>query len=171
MFVAFALSAVCLVAPVNGPITEVYSPVGRYGGHWGVDFAAKPGALVRAPTAGTVTFAGSVAGMNSATIVPLPGVKVSTSYLLDLRVRTGARVERGDVIGLAGAAHGVGGVHLSLRIAGRYVDPVRFLGCRDTNITRALRLVTPPRPYPRNREHRHSRRDLRSDSHRPPARR
>jgi murein DD-endopeptidase MepM/ murein hydrolase activator NlpD len=107
-----------------------------------------------------VTFAGSVAGMRTVTIEPVPGFKVSVSYLSEIVVETGQTVEWGQIVGRSGSPHGVQGVHLSTRIDGRYVDPEHQLGCRETDITRALRLVTPPAPYPRRSAHRHTRRDL-----------
>jgi len=162
MFVALAIAAVCLAPPVEGPVTAGYAPVGRYGGHWGVDLAAQVGDPVRAPASGLVTFAGSVAGMRTVTIEPVPGLKVSLSYLSMITVRAGARVAQGSVIGLAGSPHGQPGVHLSTRIEGTYVDPGTQMGCRRTEISRALRLVTPPLPYPRPRAHRNPGRDLRS---------
>src|SRR5688572_20352627 len=123
MLLAFALSAVCLVAPVDGSVVAEYAPVGSYGGHWGIDYAAAAGSQVRAPASGRITFAGSVAGMRSVTIEPVPGFKVSLSYLSEIEQSSGSRVERGDVIGRSGSPHGVNGVHLSTRIDGEYVDP------------------------------------------------
>ena len=171
MLLAFALSAVCLMAPVDGPVVAGYAPVGSYGGHWGLDYASAPGTSVRAPASGRVTFAGSVAGMRSVTIEPVAGFKVSLSYLSEIMVSSGAAVDRGDVIGRSGSPHGVDGVHMSTRIDGEYVDPVSQLGCRDTDITRALRLVTPPGPYARQRAHRDPGRDFRPDPYRPSSRR
>ena len=171
MLVGLVLGAVCLVAPVDGPVVGEYAPVGSFGGHWGIDYAVPVGSEARAPASGRVTFAGSVAGMRSVTIEPVPGFKVSVSYLSRITVSTGEVVERGEIIGEAGAPHGVDGVHLSTRVDGEYVDPRSQLGCRDTDITRALRLVTPPAPYPRRRAHRDLRWDVRSDPHRPPPRR
>jgi murein DD-endopeptidase MepM/ murein hydrolase activator NlpD len=171
MLLAFALSAVCLVAPVDGPVINDYAPVDSYGGHWGIDYAAARGTSVRAPASGRVTFAGSVAGMRSVTLEPVPGFRVSLSYLSDIAVSSGTVVDRGDAIGASGSPHGFDGVHLSTRIEGEYVDPETQLGCRDTDITRALRLVTPPGPYPRQRAHRDPGWDLRSDPYRPSPRR
>lgn len=168
MFVAFAIVAVCISPPVGGPVVAGYAPVGSYGGHWGVDYAANVGEPVLAPVSGTVTFAGSVAGMKTVTIEPVPGYKVSLSYLRRIDVSAGASVVRGAVVGTTGSPHGAPGVHLSTRIAGSYVNPLGLQGCTDTDITRALRLVTPPRPYPRRRANRNSRRDFRPDPHRPP---
>lgn len=171
MLIAFAIATVCLTAPVAGPIVAGYSPSGQYGGHWGVDFAAEVGEAVYAPVSGMVTFAGSVAGMKSVTIQPVSGFKVSVSYLFEVRVSEGVRIDRGRVLGIAGVEDGVPGVHLSTRINGRYTDPEPQLGCRSTEITRALRLVTPPQPYPRSRANRNLGRNVRSDPHRPSTRR
>jgi murein DD-endopeptidase MepM/ murein hydrolase activator NlpD len=126
--------------------------------------------MVRAPAAGRVTFAGSVAGMRTLTIEPVPGFKVSLSYLDEVLVSVGARVTRGAVVARAGAPHGTPGVHMSTRIDGVYVDPASQLGCQDTDITRALRLVTPPRPYPRRRAYWNPGRDVRPNSRGPSAR-
>ena len=161
MLLAIVLGAVCLVAPVDGEVVAEYAPVGRYAGHWGIDFEVAEGTAVRAPASGEVTFAGSVAGMRTVTIEPVPGFKVSLSYLSSISVRSGSTVRRGDVVGRSGAPHGAAGVHLSTRIDGEYVDPLGQLGCRETDITRALRLVAPPGPYARTRAHRDPRRDLR----------
>lgn len=171
MFAVFAIAAVCLSPPVSGPVVASYGPIGQYGGHWGIDYAADVGEPLRAPTSGRVTFAGSVAGMRTITIEPVPGFKVSLSYLSQIQASAGEYVGRGQTVGRAGAPHGVPGAHLSTRINGRYVDPASQLGCHDTDISRALRLVTPPQPYPRRRANRNPRRDLRSDSHRSPPRR
>ena len=165
------MAAVCLSPPVSGPVIQGYAPAGQYAGHWGIDYAVAEGTAVRAPTSGTVTFAGSVAGMRTVTIEPVAELKVSVSYLSEIAVSTGVTVARGSVIGYAGAPHGEPGVHLSTRIEGRYVNPDTLLGCHHTDITRALRLVAPSQPYPRGRANRNTRWHLRSDPRRPPPRR
>lgn len=168
MLTQLAIAAICLVAPVDGAVVRGYEPVGQYGGHWGADFGTPVGTEVGAPATGVVTFAGSVAGMLSVTIEPTPGMRVSVSYLQEIRVRRGDTVRVGDVVAASGVDHGIPAVHMSVRIDGRYVDPAGQLGCRNTDISRALRLVTPAQPYPRPRAHRNPWRDLRSDPHRPP---
>ena len=170
MFGALAIATICLLPPVNGPVIADYSPGSDYGGHWGVDYGAVLQEPVFAPVSGVVTFAGSVAGMRSVTIQPVVGFKVSVSYLSEIDVSAGDYVRRGLRIGRVGVEDGVSGVHLSTRIGGRYVDPATQMGCRSTEITRALRLVTPPQPYPRGRANRNPRRDLRSHPYRPPSR-
>ena len=151
MFLVLAIAAVCLTPPVPGPVIAGYAPTGTFSGHWGVDFAAPMGESVAAPVGGRITFAGSVAGMRTITIEPVPGYKVSVSYLSAIEVSTGDNVSRGTSIGRAGSPHGAPGVHMSVRVVDRYVDPAGLLGCTETDITRALRLVTPPQPRPRRR--------------------
>lgn len=171
LFSVFLLAAVCISAPVDGPVVAPYAPTGQYSGHWGVDFSVPEGTPARAAADGRVTFAGSVAGMKTVTIEPIDGFKVSVSYLSEILVPRGARVARGQIIGRSGVSHQIHGVHLSTRINDRYVDPMTQLGCTSTDIARALRLVTPPQPYPRTRADRNSRRNFRSDSQRTPPRR
>ena len=171
MLAALALAAVCLSPPVGGPAIAGYSPTGTYGGHWGVDYAAAGGEVVTASATGRVSFAGTVAGMMTVTVEPVSGLKVSTSFLSRIDVITGQLVARGDALGVVGTPHGRSGVHLSVRIDGRYVDPQEQMGCRSTDISRALWLVTPPSPYPRRRADGNSRRNIRPDSRRPFARR
>ena len=167
MLVVFALAVVCLSPPVDGSVIADYAPVGQYEGHWGVDFAADVGEPVRAPVSGEITFAGSVAGMKTVTIEPILGFKVSLSYLSEIQVKSGMRVTQGSIVGLAGSPHGTPGVHMSTRINGSYVDPAGQMGCQETDISRGLRLVEPPRLYPRGRANRNPRRDLRPDPRRP----
>lgn len=171
MFGAFAIAVICLIPPVNGQVIAGYSPSGQYGGHWGVDYSAGVGDPVYAPVSGVVSFAGSVAGMRTITIRPVEGLKVSVSYLSEVGVTTGAFVRRGMVIGGSGTEDGVPAVHLSTRIDGKYVDPATQMGCRSTDLTRALRLVMPPQPYARRRANWNSRRDFRPNPHRSPSRR
>ena len=167
----FAFALICLVPPVDGEIVAPFAPTGQYAGHWGVDFSSEPYAVVSAPASGIVTFAGSVAGMRTVTIEPVAGLRVSMSYLSLVGAVSGRWVRRGEAIGFAGFPHGRAGVHMSTRVDGVYVDPEDHMVCTRTDITRALRLVTPPQPYPRSRANRDSRRNIRPHSHRSSARR
>lgn len=151
-----AVGLVCLLAPVSGPTVSSYDPVGLYAGHWGVDLGAPAGTAVRAPLSGTVTFAGSVVGMRSVTIQN-GDLKVSMSYLSEVRVGRGTQVERGSVVGRSGLAHGSQALHVSVRLGDRYVDPAPFLQCRFRPISEALRLV----PYPGGSANRNPGRNLR----------
>ena len=127
---ATSFAVLCfIVAPVTGPVTDHYAPVGRYAGHWGVDIAAPEGTEVRAPVGGVVTFAGTVAGMKTVTVRVGGGMRISMSYLSAVVVSAGTDVGPDHVIGLSGRAHGQPALHLSVRMSGVYVDPAGFLNC------------------------------------------
>jgi murein DD-endopeptidase MepM/ murein hydrolase activator NlpD len=136
------LTACLLVPPLPGPVIRQFAPVGRYGGHWGVDIAGSEFQGVKAPIDGVVGFAGTVAGMNTVTILGSDGLRVSLSYLALVLTRSGDTVTAGQVIGLAGAPHGRPGVHLSVRVGGMYRDPLPLLSCRS-GMQGQLRLVQP----------------------------
>lgn len=127
--------------PVDGPVIAEFAPIGRYAGHWGVDVATPPGTVVRAPGPGRVSFAGSVAGRLSVTVLLDGGTVVSASYLDEVHASAGDRVAAGSVLGASGRAHGMASVHVSARVDGRYVDPLVALGCRWGPLPDALRLV------------------------------
>ncbi|MDH3307651.1 MAG: M23 family metallopeptidase [Acidimicrobiia bacterium] len=130
-----------LAPPVPGRIVSAYEPSGLYAGHWGVDLDAAIADPVRAAATGTVTFAGLVAGNRTVTVDHGGGLKTSYSYLSGTRVGRGARVRAGQVIGLAGTPHDTPGVHFSVRLNRRYVDPEPWFDCRPLDVSRGLRLV------------------------------
>lgn len=118
--------------PVGGPVIRAFDPPGSpYGsGHRGIDIAAPVGTLVRAPAAGVVTFAGSVGGRLFVTIDHGGGLLSTCSFLSGLLVRRGDVLVEGQDIALSGSGH-VGdaspSVHLGVRLAGEYVDPMDYL--------------------------------------------
>ena len=134
-----------LTPPVSGETVRRFSPAHK-GGHWGVDLASPWYGAVGAPLSGTITFAGRVAGRLSVTIAPDDRMRVSVSYLSQVRVSVGQRVEVGRVLGRSGTDHGLSAVHLSLRVDGRYVNPEPALACgrRATHPWGKLRLVSHP---------------------------
>jgi murein DD-endopeptidase MepM/ murein hydrolase activator NlpD len=118
--------------PVRGPVVRAFDPPGSpYGsGHRGIDIAAPVGTVVRAPAAGVVTFAGSVGGRLFVTIDQGGGLLSTCSFLSGLLVRKGDVVVQGQRIAFSGSGH-VGDaspdVHLGVRLAGQYVDPMDYL--------------------------------------------
>jgi hypothetical protein len=143
--------------PVTGPLVRGFDArAGPYGpGHRGLDIAAPAGAPVRAPTAGTVVFAGQVAGTNWVTLMAAPGVLVTLGPLLD-PVATATRVRSRAPVGRLGPGHPAAraapatpaappttaapptpatpatpavpaALHLSVRVDGVYVDPLVYL--------------------------------------------
>src|SRR5262249_26580587 len=70
------------------------------GQHRGVDIGGSPGAPVRAPISGTVSFAGTVPGSGrSVTIETTDGWSVTLTHLGQLGVRKDVAVAEGDPIG------------------------------------------------------------------------
>ncbi len=128
--------ATAWIRPVAGRVARPFAaPRTVYGpGHRGVDLAAAPGTPVVAPGAGTVAFAGPVAGGLHVVVDHGSGLETSLSFLATIAVRRGQNVTRGQVVGTAGGTgpeHSVGVVHLGLRVRGRYVDPMRLFAAID----------------------------------------
>jgi murein DD-endopeptidase MepM/ murein hydrolase activator NlpD len=105
-------------------------PASRYGsGHRGIDIAAPAGTPVLAPDAGTVRFAGPVAGRPVISIDHGAGL-VSSFEPVEPLVATGDVVAAGQRIGtlLPGHVAGEWRLHLGARLHGEYIDPLPLLG-------------------------------------------
>ena len=123
---------VAYVAPVAGRVVRPFEPppTPYAAGHRGVDLAASPGAAVRAAGAGTVTFAGPVAGRGVLVIAHPDGVTTEYEPVRPL-VAVGRSVAGGQVVArLAGRHAGCPGscLHWGARRGGRYLDPLALLG-------------------------------------------
>src|SRR5581483_279235 len=159
---ASAPAAYAWTWPADGRVLAPFSfdPSAPYaaGQHRGIDVAGSPGEPVRAPAAGTVSFAGTVPGSGkSITIETGDGWSVTLTHLGALLAKRDAAVAEGDVVGaVAGAASGEQPyVQLGLRRtadAQGYVDPLAF--------------PPPRRSRARRRRHRHPRRRRRWIPHR-----
>ena len=112
-----------LVEPFRAPPTPYAA------GHRGIDLAAAPGAEVRAPSDGVVSFAGPVAGRPVLSIAHGDGI-VSSIEPVAASVAAGQVVAEGATIGVVAE----GGhcdrvcVHFGVRVHGEYVSPLLFLG-------------------------------------------
>lgn len=120
--------------PVDGPLVRGFEQLaGPFGpGHRGVDFGALPGAPVRAPATGRVTFAGPVAGTTWVSVEVAPAVLVTLGPLRAVEVAAGRAVAAGARLGRLERGHatsspGGAGLHLGLRVDGVYVDPLPWL--------------------------------------------
>jgi hypothetical protein len=88
-----------------------------------------------------VTFAGAVASTRAVSIDHGSEVVSTVSSLAEIDVVQGAWISSGDVIGTTDSAHAgsAPGVHLSVRVAGEYVDPAEFL--TEFDVSAAIHLA------------------------------
>lgn len=119
--------------PLDGArevLTPYRAPTHAYGpGHRGVDLAAAQGTIVHAPAGGVVAFRGTVVDRPLLTIEH-PGGYVSTFEPLESALSPGDVVAEGDVIGTvaSGGHSAVGTMHLGVRLAGAYINPMLLFG-------------------------------------------
>jgi murein DD-endopeptidase MepM/ murein hydrolase activator NlpD len=107
------------------------APTFRFGpGHRGVDLATIAGAPVLAAGAGTVVFAGAVAG-HGVVSVDHPGGLRTTYEPVSPTVTAGDRVARGQQIGTVAPGHldctAAACLHWGVRRGASYLDPLRLV--------------------------------------------
>jgi hypothetical protein len=131
------------IPPVDGPIAQRFeAPATAYGsGHRGLDYGVDPGTLVRAASAGVVTFAGRVAGRNAVTIDHGQGLETTYTILAEIRVAAGELVGQGRYLGTTAEAHpgAATGLHFGVKLRDQYVDPLDYLG--PVEVAGAIHLV------------------------------
>ena len=101
--------------------------------HRGVDFSVPTGTEIRAIADGRVRFAGIMSGFGNVVWLDHGGTTLSVyAHLSSLRVREGAFVRRGELVGLSGATGNATAPHLHFEVwrFGREVDPVPLFGGR-----------------------------------------
>ena len=142
--------------PVHGSVTRGFD-AGRSpyegGHHRGVDLAAPPGSVARAPCSGRVVVAGRV-GTSGRVVTLLCGRwRVTQMPLATVAVRRGSVAARGAAVGTVARSRAHVGLHLGVRRDGArfgYVDPLRFLrGKRPDAPTLVGRRGPRPRAGPR----------------------
>ncbi|RLV56970.1 hypothetical protein D9V41_04180 [Aeromicrobium phragmitis] len=122
----------------DAPRTE-YGP-----GHRGVDLPGRPGELVRAVDAGTVTFAGQVGGVMTVTVEH--GTERSTYQPVDPTVSVGDAVDRGAPLGTLLPRHpscATTCLNLGRLRGSEYLDPAERLRSGGR-----FRLISPDGPPP-----------------------
>lgn len=126
-------------APVPGRSSSSFGRLSVFNGeprgrHQGADFEAATGTPVVAPNAGEVLLAKNLyfAG-NSVLLDHGEGLYSFFAHLSRIAVKVGARVERGDRLGAAGATGRVTGPHLhwAVRLRGTSVDPLSLMAAAE----------------------------------------
>lgn len=150
---ASARAAPCWAPPVEAPVTDPFrAPACPWcPGNRGIEYGTPPGAAVRAVAAGTVTFAGDVAGTRYVVVELAGGWRVTYGNLADREVGRGDRVVAGQRLGTT-----AGRFHFGLRdraAAGdppgddAYLDPTPYLGEWRYRV-RLIPVDGVPRPSP-----------------------
>ena len=118
-------AAPCLRPPVVGTVTDPFrAPACEWcAGNRGIEYRVAPDAAVRAAATGTVTFVGPVAGTVYLVVELSNGWRLTYGRLTGTRLRSGARVVAGGVVGRA-----AGEFYFGLRIGDEYRDPAPFIG-------------------------------------------
>lgn len=118
-------------APVVGSVIESFrAPAcARCAGRRGVVIATSSESPVWAIHPGVVSFAGSVANQKYVVVEIAPGVKVTYGWVDTIVVRVGDSVARGQAIAASGSR-----VYLGVRVQGRYVEPLGFLGLAPSGL-------------------------------------
>lgn len=121
--------------PVNGKVTSPFGAVRLYNRklkrvHYGVDFRANTGTPVHAANTGIVRFARDLYFAGKHVIVDHGlGLFTNYSHLSEILVSADQRIEKGQIIGYAGATGRVNGPHLhwGAKLNGTSVDPLQLL--------------------------------------------
>jgi murein DD-endopeptidase MepM/ murein hydrolase activator NlpD len=122
--------------PVIGPVIRGFeSPTSAYtAGHRGIDIAVPYGTPVACAQAGTVSFAGKVAGSLYVSVDHPDGIRTTYSWLSAVSVKKGQVVAAGVTIGSSGTGHpgaDTPHLHFGARLNGQYIDPLPLLGPLD----------------------------------------
>ncbi|NTX14608.1 M23 family metallopeptidase [Myxococcus sp. CA051A] len=116
--------------PLRGVLYGRFGKKGREP-HDGIDLAAPAGTPVKTAQEGTVLYAGEQRGYGNIVIVEHANRLITLyAHNRDLRVRTGQKVRREQVIATVGESGKTSGPHLhfELRLDGKPVDPLDYLG-------------------------------------------
>jgi murein DD-endopeptidase MepM/ murein hydrolase activator NlpD len=120
--------------PVTPPfVARRFDPPPRpwLAGHRGVDLSAAPSAVVRAAGAGTVVYAGVIAGRGVVSVAH-PGGLRTTYEPVTSALHAGEAVGAGAVLGRLDPGHpgcpAAACLHWGLRQGDRYLDPLALLG-------------------------------------------
>ena len=124
------------IKPLEGPITGVYGSQRYYNGvpkspHYGLDYAASTGTIVKAPAAGVVRMAHDDLFYSGGTLIIDHGHGLSSSFLhlSEILVEEGHRVQQAEPIARVGSTGRATGPHLDWRMnwLNQRIDPALVL--------------------------------------------
>ena len=118
--------------------------------HYGVDMPGPMGTPVLASAPGVVRFAGRAGSYGQMVEIDHDGALATRyAHLSRILVRPGARVEQGQPVALMGSTGRSTGSHLhfEVRIAGRAVDPLRWLGAAAPALALGKAWIAPAAPH------------------------
>lgn len=116
--------------PLRGVLYARFGKKGREP-HDGIDLAAPAGTPVKTAQEGSVLYAGEQRGYGLIVIIQHSEHLITLyAHNRDLRVRTGQKVRRGQVIATVGESGKTSGpqLHMEVRVGGKPVDPLDYLG-------------------------------------------
>lgn len=119
----------------SGFAVRMHPILNRMRAHNGVDYAAPTGTPVRTVGNGVVDFAGWQNGFGKVVFVRHDAKRTTVyAHLSRVNVRTGQRVEQGDLIGAVGSTGWATGPHLhfEFRVAGVHQDPLKIAKSAET---------------------------------------
>ena len=137
---AAATGTVVYAPPVDAAVVDEFRPPpSRYGaGNRGIDYDTGAGDPVHAAAAGVVVFAGRIGPSSHVVVLHDDGVRTSYSFLADVAVRRGQRLDQGATVGTT-----AGRLHFGARVGEEYVDPALLFGGEPT-----VRLVPADHRHP-----------------------
>jgi lipoprotein NlpD len=116
--------------PLRGVLYARFGKKGREP-HDGIDLAAPAGTPVKTAQEGEVLYAGEQRGYGLIVIIRHSDRLITLyAHNRDLRVRTGQKVRRGQVIATVGESGKTSGpqLHFEVRVDGKPMDPIDYLG-------------------------------------------
>lgn len=122
-----ALTLPCWSPPLDAPVTDPFRPPACTWcpGNRGIEYGPVPGQVVQAVAAGTVTFAGAVAGTWYVVIEHVDGVRATYGRLAEVSLRRGDYALAGQQVGTT-----TGRFYFGVRDGETPVDPTPRLGVR-----------------------------------------
>ena len=141
---AVAGTVPCWAPPVEAPVTDPFrAPRCEWcPGNRGIEFGPTAGQVVTAVAAGSVEFAGTVAGTRYVVVAHDDGLRATYGRLRTVAVTQGAAVRAGQRIGTTGTAF-----YFGLRRGDATVDPTPLLGVEEWPI-RLVPADGSPAPVP-----------------------